>query len=195
MFNGYANGSLVIDASGKIVAEDIMKLRPDIQAWLDEVEKQGWRYLFIDNLSIYRMTAVAAGAPCRSFYIESGADRDPTMIDFTNHMIVQMDVGDKRLEVEEILSLEKFTINISSKNFPRAATVDLSSSSVTFLNDPFWKWEKGWEADPKKLAEAEEVYEVAKWLIETKKLTLKEPFTLERFTEVSKALDELHPQK
>jgi hypothetical protein len=89
--------------------------------------------------------------------------------------------------------VQEFRVNVSSKSFPRAATVDLARGVVTYLHDPFWRWEKGWEADGKKLSNAREVYDIATWLLDVKKFKLIDVFKPERYLELKGIFQALSP--
>ena len=86
--------------------------------------------------------------------------------------------------MEAVPEVQEFRVNVSSKSFPRAATVDLAKGVVTYLHDHFWRWEKGWEADEKKLSDAKEIYEIATWLVDVKKFKLIDAFKPERYQEL-----------
>jgi hypothetical protein len=159
-------------------ASEILKFHPEIQSILDEIVKKGWKYLYIEtrgkaiaehNLEegIYRLLqSQSPGIMTTGYYFEVHIGKDPPEI----------------TEVPEIL---EFRINVSTEHFPRAATVDLSKNIITFLHDAFWRWEK----DPKTLKDALEVYQVAKWLIEEKKLTLHENLDIKQYKTLKRRLE------
>jgi hypothetical protein len=175
---GIVTGKLTFTSIGRMKASEILKFHPEIQLILDEIVKKGWKYLYIEtrgkaiaehNLeeSIYRlMQSQSPGIMTTGYYFEVHLGKDPPEIN----------------GVPEIL---EFRINISTEHFPRAATIDLSKNIITYLHDAFWRWEK----DPKKLTEALEVYQVAKWLIEEKKLKLHEKLDITQYNELKSQLE------
>lgn len=175
MFSGHVTGHLRIVYSGRMIAEDILRFHPELQLILDEIVKMGWKYLYIET----KGKAVA----------EVDLKECPYELDTHDyHNKIEVEMGQKPLEIEDVPEVEEFKINVSTKSYPRAATVDLSKGVVTYLHDAFWGWEKGWEKDSRKLAEAREVYEVVRWLLDIKKLRLDASYSMERCDVLSKLL-------
>lgn len=174
--SGYARGRLSLELEERI-PDRILKFRPEIRLMLEAIVKKGWRYLYIET----RGTAVAEVdlemKPCKLMSYGETIGREYCSIEI---------ITERFPEIKDIKEVEEFSINISTKSFPRAVTVDLSDGVVTYLQDAFWKWESGWEKDPEKLSKAKEVYGVAKWLLEDKKLKLHENFSIERYREICK---------
>jgi len=175
MYKGVLTGHFTAEYIGDMVAEDILKFRPEIRPILDEIAKMGWRYLYI----VTKAKAIAE------------LDLSKCQYHFDTHEypnVLKLILGSKTLEIDSVPEVEEFTVNVSTKSYPRAATVDISKGLVTYLHDPFWGWKKGWEKDPKKLAEAKEVYEVARWLLEVRKLSLAPSLSMQRYDELSQQL-------
>jgi hypothetical protein len=181
-YTGESSGSLTLKSSGAMPAWLILKYHPEIQAQIDDVAKQGWKYLYIET----RATAVTelpmGSSPYRLFPSVSPGNPYAGPQKPKNVFEVVMDQG--LPEVKDIPEVLEFRINVCSKSFPRAATVDLVKGVITYLHDPFWRWEKGWEADKSKLSEAREIYEIATWLIDVKKFVLIDVFKPERYREL-----------
>jgi hypothetical protein len=175
---GEAIGSLTLKSSGVIAAWEILKYHPEIQAQIDDVVKQGWKYLYIET----RATAVAELAVESSRYLLQSPAKNPYAVG--PQLVFEVVMNQQLPEVKDIPEVQEFRINVCSKSFPRAATVDLVKGVVTYLHDPFWRWEKGWEVDQSKLSEAREVYEIATWLIDVKKFNLIDVFKPERYQEL-----------
>ena len=168
--------------------EEILRFHPEIQSFLDEIEKKGWRYLYIET----KGTAVAEfdldGLQYR--IRREGTDHplfrsSPMGVGQT---LLEIAVGQRTPKVSEVPEVGVFRINVSTTSFPRAATVDITKELVTYLNEAFWGWQKGWESDEKRLSEAREVHEVAKWLLEVKKQKLHESYNIDRYNEISRVL-------
>jgi len=185
--NGEAKGTLALRSSGAIAPEILLKFHPEIETELSEIVKKGWKYVCIDA----RGTAIAQTMLENSSYwlgAAPGFMRKPAatqeIVKSQPEFALTVYIGPVPPEVESVPEVLGFKVNVSSKTFPQAATVDLATGIVTYLHDPFWRWEKGWEADGKKLSEAREVYEVATWLIEVKKFKLIDAFKPERYQEL-----------
>lgn len=185
--NGEVKGSLTLRSSGPMAPEDFLKFHPETKAYLDEVVKQGWKYQYIEarGTAISQVTADKAywlgAAPA---FMRSAKGAKAGTIAQTEYGLVVY-IGPVPPEVEGVPEVEEFRISISSKNFPSAAAVDLVKGIVTYLHDSFWMWEKGWETDKKKVADAMEVYGVARWLFEVKKFKLVEGLKPERYQELA----------
>ena len=190
--NGEVSASLRLRSTGMTTAEAILSFHPEIKSQLDEVKKHGWVYLYIRNSataecevelpkSSYRIT----WGPQRYGGWDETAGREEQVRPPPE--VIEVSLGSVPLEIKRMPEVQEFVVNICSKSFPRAATVDLAKSpgSVTFLNDPFWKWEVGSEVDEKKLSDAKEVYEIASWLIDEKNFRLAREVTEERYSELS----------
>ncbi len=168
-------------------AEEVLRFHPELREQLDEIVMQGWRYLYIQTTGTAVRELTAASSP-----FSMGMDMGRSESEGGRpHTIVTLDAGEAPVPIVSIPVVEEFRINISTKNYPRAATLDIAHGTVSFIHDPFWRWENGWGSDPKKVADALEVLDVAKWLMDVKKLELREPFTLARYVEARAAVEAL----
>lgn len=194
-FIGNVKGKVRLESSERMVAGDILKFHPELQSFLDEIEERGWRYLYIET----RGTAVAEvdldGAPytARLKNVAYAPSFDTSETKVGENMepigsILEIDLGQRVIKLESVPEVQMFKINVSTKSFPRAATVDIPKGLVTYLNETFWTWQSEWKNDSEKLSEAREVYEVTKWLIDVKKLRLHESYSMGRYEEVSRLL-------
>lgn len=173
---GIVTGKLTFTSIGRMKASEILKFHPEIQLILDEIVEKGWKYLYIET----RGKAIA------EHNLEEGVYRLVYESGMTNFDYrVEVHIGTNLPELTEIPDILEFRINISTEHFPRAATIDLSKNIITYLHDAFWRWEK----DPKRLTEALEVYQVAKWLIEEKKLKLHGKLDITQYTELKSHLE------
>jgi len=184
LYTGYAKGKLSLEFTER-TPEGVLRFHPEIRSMLEEIKKEGWKYLYIEARGRAVAEVDLEKAPCRlmSHAVYGGR----------GSYAVEVEIG-KPPEIRDVPEVEEFRINVSTKSFPRAATVDVSKGVVTYLHDAFWKWESGWEKDPEKLSEAKEVYEVAKWLLDVKKLRLHESYSIERYKELRKILEGLIKQ-
>ena len=175
---GIATGKLTFTSIGRMKASEILKFHPEVQSTLDEIVTKGWKYLYIET----RGKAIA------EYNLEEGIYRlmqsqSPGIM--TTGYYFEVHIGKAPPELKGVPEILEFRINISTEHFPRAATIDLSKNLITYLHDAFWQWDK----DPKTLTEALEVYQVAKWLIDEKKLTLHESLDITQYTELKSHLE------
>ncbi len=180
MHTGEANGRMSLKFKGMMQAADVLRFHPEIQTQLDQIVNRGWKYLFIEVMGTAVTELDAKGIPCRIRASTSFNSRS-----LPPPPILELNLGMNPLDLTGMPEVQEFRINVCSKSFPRAATVDLATGRVTYIHDPFWKWDRAWGADQKKLSDAKEVYEVATWLIDEKKLTLAEAFDQSRYQELA----------
>jgi hypothetical protein len=177
---GDAEGRLSLTSTGRMIASDILAFHPEIQAKLDEIEKKGWKYLYIETIGTSKSEITLA----KSTYKIMPSPYHPEGRGLPDN-IVEITIGHEVPKVKAVPEVPLFKVNVCSASFPRAATVDLSKDEVTYLHEPFWKWEVGSEVDEKKLSDAKEVYEIAAWLIDEKKFKLGGEVTEQRYSELS----------
>jgi hypothetical protein len=186
--NGNAKVQVALRSTSRMSALDVLKSHPEIGAQLDEIERQGWAFLYIETVA----TALAEVSLENTVYrINPEASRpklDARGQPFEN--VLELEIGTELPPVIGIPDVKEFRINVCSKSFPRAATVDLATGIVSYLHDPFWKWEQGFESDKKKLSDAREVFEIATWLLDVKKYKLREDLKVERYQELSRIFQE-----
>ncbi len=182
--SGAAGGHLVLQSNDVMAATEIIPFRPEIQSALEEIEKQGWKYIFIES----KATAVAElDLEWSAYSIKPADPNDPEPESKSGpENLLELNIGTLPPKITAIPKVEAFTVSISSRSIPRAVTVDLVTGIVTQFSDQFWKWESGWEKDERRLSEAHEVYEIASWLVDVKKYRLAENLGHERYDELSK---------
>jgi hypothetical protein len=186
-YPGEAKGNLTLRAKGIMQAGDVLKYHPEIQAQLDEIVRQGWKYLYVEILGTAVAEVAVGNLP---YHIRQGAAPGMQAMGRSSK-VLEITIDRKLLNLKDVPDVQEFRVNVCSKNFPRAATVNLAKGIVTYLHDPFWKWEKGWENDKKKISDAKEVYEIATWLIDVKKFKLIDAFQPERYRELAENLKPL----
>lgn len=184
--SGAAGGHLILQTSDAIPGTDILPFHPEIKSTLDEIVKRGWKYIFIET----RATAMAElDLPWCNYSIKSAHPEDPAPeVRNSPENLLELDIGALPLTITGIPKVQTFRVSVSSKSIPRAATADLVSQTVTQISDPLWKWEQGWEADQRRLAEGLEAYEIVSWLLDAKGFHLAQGLSLERYHELSRAL-------
>ena len=169
---GFSKGKLSLEYTDMVSPATVLNFHPELKAQLDEINQQGWTYLFIESrgksvsdLEInetYRLLEDGAG-----YYLE-------------------LFLGEQPPDITGMPEVTEFRINICTKSYPRAATIDLTKGIVTYIHEAFWEWQEEWRNDPTKLSQATEVYEVARWVLEVKKMKLHEELKMEHYTALSK---------
>ncbi len=177
---GKAKGKLTLEYTGKLNPEEVLKTFPEFREALNEIKSKGWRYVYIEITGKSFIELEVADYPCRiiPYGVWAGA----------NAFTLDIDLGRKLPEVK-VGEVEQFRINIASKTFPRAATVDLAKKVITYIEEGFWNWRNEWKDDESKLQPAKEVYEIVKWLIEEKKFKLHENYQEARFQELKREIE------
>jgi hypothetical protein len=183
--SGEAKGRIALRSRGWMQPTDALRLHPEMRAQLDEIAKQGWSYLFIETVGTVEAEVVLGGSIFRmTSRTPPGTYRSERL-----RYYLELELGEQTPTITSVPEISEFKVNVCSKSFPRAATVDLSKRLVTYIDDHFWRWEKGWEEDKKKLSDAREVREIASWLLDVKGYKLDEPFKLERYQELKDILE------
>lgn len=185
MTAGDVKGRITLQSAGWMQAPEVLKFYPEIRAQLDDITKQGWKYLHIDITG----TAVAELILEKSKFRIYG--RATAVRGTLPNNILELEIGGRMPTIVAIPEVKEFIVNVCSKSFPRAATVDLAKGLVTYLHDPFWKWERGWENDKRRLSDAREVQEIATWLLDVKKYKLIEGLDPARYQELSALFKEM----
>ena len=88
------------------------------------------------------------------------------------------ELGNKPPAIIKVLSIKSFEIDISTKHCPHAIRIDPFKRKINYISDVLWNFG---EEKPKNLAEAREVYEVAKWLVEEKGFELKDEYVIKDY--------------
>ena len=180
MHPGEATGTVTLKFTGVMHPSDILRFHPEIQSQLDEVVKKGWKYLFIQTEGTAITELRAQAMPCRLRASTSFSSKSlppaPTL---------ELDLGQHPLDLTSMPDVQQFRVNISTKTFPRAVSIDLVTRTATYIHDALWNWDRTWAADAAKSTQAKEVYEVARWVVEEKKFKLIEPFNPSRYGELT----------
>lgn len=180
---GIAQGKLTLEFTGRVLPEDVLKFFPNFKIFLDEIKERNLRYIYIqtNGKTIVEFDVTNQPSKIIPYGVWSGQ----------RSFTINIDVGSNIPNIK-IGAVEEFRINIATKNLPRAATVDLAKNLVTYIDESFWNWTDDWKTDESKLSLALEVYDVVKWLVEDKKFTLHENYSLERYQELKEKFIKLH---
>ncbi|MEM4001621.1 MAG: hypothetical protein QXW86_12985, partial [Saccharolobus sp.] len=107
------NGVLNIEPSGRVLPEDAIKSNLEIKNILEEILSKNWKYIYIDVHGTYYIKTELTGTTCRLIPHTVSPRGDP------ESYAVYIHLGNKLPEIT-IKNLEEFSINVSTKNFPRA---------------------------------------------------------------------------
>ena len=183
---GVASGGLNLEYRGRVPPELLVKNYPEFKEFLEEVKERGWKYLYIDNNCKYVLELSFSNQPCRILPtgVWSGEGVYSVVID------IGMSLPD--IKIQEV---EEFRINICTKSFPRAVTINLPKKMVMYIHEPLWNWVDEWINDQEKLLQALEVYEVVRWLIREKKFNLHETLDEKRCNELLEKFEKISQER
>jgi hypothetical protein len=168
---GFAKGKLSLEYAGLVSPAAVLKYHPEFQARLDEISQHGWSYYLIES----RGRSVS----------DVDVDQSYRMVADGRGYFVYISLGEEPPPVSDLPEVTEFRINVSTKSFPRAVTVDLTKDTITYIHEAFWEWQQEWKDDLTRLSQAREVYEVAKWLLDVKNMKLVEGLDVGRFEKLS----------
>lgn len=149
--------------------EDVLKFHPWIKHLLEEIRNKGLRYKIsnIDaevlvELDFDKLTLNLKYYPPRIEEFEEEGTYE-----------ISAELGSEPPAFMKILSVEYFEIEILTKHGWYAVKIDPFGKRVKGICDVLWDFGK---EGPNKLAEAKEVYEIAKWFIEEKGFKLADDY-------------------
>ncbi len=154
---------------------DIKQFHPWITPLLEEIRKKGWKYDFSNvnaevlvELNLNELTLNLKYYPPRIERLEEKGSYE-----------ISAKIGDKPPAVMKILSIEKFNVEISTEHCWCAVEIDPFKRKIKSIHDILWHDFN--RSGPNKLAEAREVYEVVKWLIDEKGFILADNYVVENY--------------
>jgi hypothetical protein len=168
---GFAKGKLSLEYTGLVTQGPVLKFHPEFEAKLDEITQQGWGYYIIET----RGRSVS----------ELDIDQTYRLLADGSGYYVHLAIGEDPPPVTGIPEVTEFRINISTKSYPRAVTVDLTRDTITYIHEALWEWQEEWKDDTTKLVQATEIFEIARWLLDVKKMRLREGLDMDRFRKLS----------
>jgi hypothetical protein len=154
---GFMAGKLEVETERFITFAELCVHVPHVKAFVAELDKQGWRYLLIDAHGKVVMELELAAAPYnwQSYEAPRGGFAYKLAFDFGRQL--------PRLILKRILGLDNCILNISSRDYARAVTVDLTKNEITYVHDALWVARGEGYA-----REANEVLKILRWLVEEK---------------------------
>ena len=167
--SGLVDGRLNTQLESSLAADELLTHVPGAQDFFDELSKRGWRHYFIDGYGTIEVELAVSSLPYTFQHEEHPRGG------FSYRLSVDFGRLTPRLHLKSIINLERFVLNICSKHFPRAVTVDLAKNEVTYMHDALWV-SKG--------EEAKGILEILQWLIEEKKFILGVSGGKERYQEL-----------
>ncbi|MEM3807906.1 MAG: hypothetical protein QW413_04870 [Nitrososphaerota archaeon] len=184
MEKGVLTGHLVLKCPGRAPLAEIMKHRPDIEAFLHEIESRGWLHFYVDH---------QASLVGEIKFNETEYQIVPwSILKGPYGMVVDLSKSFPQIAGIE---LEKLIYNLYTRNtFPRAITIDVQNKLITYISDVFWNWQEEWKKDNIKLSKAIEICEMIRWLVNEKKFNLTEGYNKERLSELLDIFSNLKSQ-
>ena len=158
---GCLNGRLEVRTERFITIDELLKHYPAKKAFLDELTGMGRRYYLIDGHGtvVLEMELASAAYQWQTQEHPRGGFAYNLSIEFGRQL--------PKLEAKSIAQLDRFIVNICSKDYSRAVTVDLKNNEISYVHDSLWET-KGSTLS----AEARDVLAILQWLIEKKKFKL-----------------------
>lgn len=159
--NGFMNGKLQTQYKKSLTMDELLANSPGVKDFFDELSEKGWRYYFIDG---YGMVTMELEVESSEYSFGSG---EHPRGGFAYSLSLDFERCLPKLQLKDIVNVERFVVNICSKHYPRGVTIDLTKNKITYVHESLWVSE-GAEG----VEEAKDVLNILKWLIEEKKFKL-----------------------
>ena len=158
---GCINGKLEVQTERFITFDELIKHFPATAAFFKELTKMGRHYYLIDGHGtvILEMDVAAAEYKWQTQEHPRGGFAYNLLIDFGRQLPI--------VNVKRIVSLDRFVVNICSKDYSRGITIDLKNNHITYVHDSLWS-----PTGNKMTKDAKDVLKILQWLIEKKKFKL-----------------------
>jgi len=157
---GVADGKLEIKTDTFLTLDELLTYRPTAQAFLDELSENGWRYYFIEGYGTV-LKEMEVSAPYKFLVGEHPRGG------FTYTFTVDFGRGIPNALLKDVISLDRFVVNICSKDYPRGVTIDLIKNEITYVHESLWVSRGEGCAE-----EARDVLKILQWLIDKKNYKL-----------------------
>ena len=159
--SGIMDGKLDVQTERFVTFDELYTHLPQARAFFDELDQKGRTFFFIDCHCKVMLELEIDSAPYNWQMYEAprGGYAYKLAFDFGRCL--------PNLNLKKIISLERCVVNICSRDYARAITVDLTENTVTYVHDSPWasRGEGYTEA-------AKDVLNILKWLVEDKKFKL-----------------------
>lgn len=158
---GSMDGKLEVKTERFVTLDELITHLPTAKAFLKELSQRGWRYYFIDGYGMLLLELEVDSSPYtfRKYEHQRGGFAYTLSIDFERRL--------PKLQLKSIINLDRFIVNICSKDYPRGVTIDLTKNEITYVHESLWV-SKGEGC----MEEAKDVLKILQWLIEEKKFKL-----------------------
>ena len=159
--SGSTDGKLEIQTERFITPDELIAYSLTAKAFIDELSERGWRYYFIDS---HGKVALELGIDSAAYTFQTyehprGGFAYALSMDFGRRL--------PKLQLKNIIDLDRFVLNICSKDYPRGVTIDLIKNEITYVHESLWV-SKGEGCTE----EARDVLKILQWLIEEKEFKL-----------------------
>jgi hypothetical protein len=158
---GTMTGKLDVETERFVTFDELYTHHPQAQTFFDELEKKGRTFFFIDCHCkvMLEMDLESASYVWQMYEAPRGGFAYKLAFDFGRRL--------PKLGLKKIVSIERCLVNICSKDYARAVTIDLTRNEINYIHDSLWdSRRKGYTE------EAKDVLAILQWLIEDKKFTL-----------------------
>ena len=159
--NGFMNGKLQTQYKKSLTVDELLTNLPDARDFFDALSEKGWRYYFIDG---YGMVTMELEVEPSEYNFRSG---EHPRGGFAYSLSLDFERCLPKLQLKNIVNVERFVVNICSKHYPRGVTIDLTKNEITYVHESLWVL-KGAEG----VEEARDVLKILQWLIEEKRFKL-----------------------
>lgn len=171
---GCISGKLEVQTERFITLDELLKHFPSAGAFLNELTEMGRHYYFIDGqgIVVLEIDVNATEYKWQTQEHQRGGFAYNLVMDFGRQL--------PKIYVKRIVNLDRFIVNICSKDYSRAVTVDLKHHTITYVHDSLW------DSKEKRLTEeASDVLKLLQWLIDEKKFKLEMKGGMERYRKLA----------
>jgi hypothetical protein len=174
---GCMNGKLEVETDRFIILDELLTSLPAMKTFLSELTKKGWRYFFIEGYGTVVLEIDIAGTDYKWLAQEHPRGG------FAYNLALEFGRRLPKIGFKKISKLDRFIINICSKDHARGVTADLRSKKITFIHDSLWDLKSG-----KITQDAKDILGIAQWLIEEKKFNLEMSGGMERYRKLAASI-------
>jgi len=167
---GCINGKLEVQTKRFITFDELLTHFPAIAAFFKELTKMGRHYYLIDSHGtvVLEMDINDTDYKWQTQEHPRGGFAYNLLMDFGRQL--------PKVNLKQIDSLDRFIVNICSKDYSRAITINLINNHITYVHDSLWSLKGN-----KITADARDVLNILQWLVDKKKFKLEMKGGLERY--------------
>ena len=144
------------------VGEDvILRFYPEIKELLDEIKRMGWKYHFEEILGKARVELDLDKVNFTLRYYPPRIDE----LEERGTYEISAEIGNEPPALLKVDSIDEFKVSVSTEHAYSCITLDPVKKLITYVRDVLWSG-IGEKMGPKKLSEAREVYNAAKFFLE-----------------------------